>query len=69
MACLLFISVNIYIVSSNFYNNIKRDNSDFIYDVFKNPSIGIDWKEPCKVLNLAIKCLKYFIDLDDLPQA
>ena len=41
----------------------------FVYDVFKNPSIDQDWKEPCEVLHLAIKCLKYFIDLDDLPQA
>ena len=48
---------------------MKDAQGNFIYDVFKNPSIGIDWKEPCEVLNLAIKCLKYFIDLDDLPQA
>ena len=48
---------------------IKDAQGNFIYDVFKNPSIGIDWKESCEVLNLAIKCLKYFIDLDDLPQA
>lgn len=41
----------------------------FVYDVFKNPSIDQDWKDPCEVLNLAIKCLKHFIDLDDLPQA
>lgn len=41
----------------------------FVYDVFKNPSINQDWKDPCEVLNLAIKCLKHFIDLDDLPQA
>ena len=48
---------------------MKDAQGNYIYDVFKNPSIGIDWKEPCEVLNLAIKCLKYFIDLDDLPQA
>ena len=48
---------------------MKDAQGNFIYDVFKNPSIGIDWKEPCEVLNLAIKCLKHFIDLDDLPQA
>lgn len=41
----------------------------FVYDVFKNPSMDRDWKEPCEVLHLAIKCLKHFIDLDDLPQA
>ena len=48
---------------------MKDAQGNYIYDVFKNPSIGIDWKEPCEVLNLAIKCLKHFIDLDDLPQA
>ena len=41
----------------------------FVYDVFKNPSIDQDWKDLCEVLNLAIKCLKHFIDLDDLPQS
>jgi hypothetical protein len=42
----------------------------FVYDVFKNPSpVGHDWAVPCEVLHLAIKCLKHFIDLDDLPQA
>ena len=41
----------------------------FVYDVFKNPSMDRDWKEPCEVLHLAIKCLKHFIDLDDLPDA
>ena len=48
---------------------MKDAQGNFIYDVFKNPSIGIYWKEPCEVLHLAIKCLKHFIDLDDLPQA
>ena len=48
---------------------MKDAQGNFIYDVFKNPSIGIDWKEPCEVLHLAIKCLKHFIDLDDLPQS
>ena len=46
---------------------IKDAQGNFIYDVFKNPSINQDWKNPCEVLNLAIKCLKHFIDLDDLP--
>ena len=42
----------------------------FVYDVFKNPSpVGQNWAVPCEVLHLAIKCLKHFIDLDDLPQA
>ena len=47
----------------------KDPQGYFVYDVFKNPSIDQDWKDPCEVLNLAIKCLKHFIDLDDLPQA
>ena len=47
---------------------MKDAQGNFIYDVFKNPSIGIDWKEPCEVLNLAVKCLKHFIDLDDMPE-
>lgn len=47
----------------------KDSQGYFVYDVFKNPSIDQDWKDPCEVLNLAIKCLKHFIDLDDLPQA
>ena len=46
---------------------MKDAQGNFIYDVFKNPSINQDWKNPCEVLNLAIKCLKHFIDLDDLP--
>ena len=46
----------------------KDSHGNFVYDVFKNPSIYLDWKEPCEVLNLAIKCLKHFIDLDDLPE-
>ena len=48
---------------------MKDAQGNFIYDVFKNPSIGIDWKESCEVLNLAVKCLKHFIDLDDMPEA
>lgn len=48
---------------------MKDTQGYFVYDVFKNPSINQDWKDPCEVLNLAIKCLKHFIDLDDLPQA
>ena len=46
---------------------IKDSQGNFIHEVFKNPSINQDWKNPCEVLNLAIKCLKHFIDLDDLP--
>jgi hypothetical protein len=49
---------------------MKDIHGNFIYDVFKNPSpVGHDWAVPCEVLHLAIKCLKHFIDLDDLPQA
>lgn len=48
---------------------MKDAQGNFIYDVFKNPSINQDWKNPCEVLNLAIKCLKHFIDLDDMPEA
>ena len=49
---------------------MKDTHGNFIYDVFKNPSpVGHDWAVPCEVLHLAIKCLKHFIDLDDLPQA
>ena len=47
----------------------KDIHGNFIYDVFKNPSpVGHDWAVPCEVLHLAIKCLKHFIDLDDLPE-
>ena len=45
----------------------KDPQGYFVYDVFKNPSMDQDWKDSCEVLNLAIKCLKHFIDLDDLP--
>ena len=49
---------------------MKDAQGNFIYDVFKNPSpVGHDWAVPCEVLHLAIKCLKHFIDLDDLPDA
>lgn len=48
----------------------KDSQGNYIYDVFKNPSIiDIDWRVQCEVVLLAIKCLKHFIDLDDLPQA
>ena len=48
---------------------IKDSQGNYIYDVFKNPSVvGHDWSVPCEVLHLAIKCLKHFIDLDDLPE-
>ena len=45
----------------------KDSQGNYIHDVFKNPSMDIDWAVPCEALNLAIKCLKHFIDLDDLP--
>ena len=48
---------------------MKDAQGNFIHEVFKNPSINQDWKNPCEVLNLAIKCLKHFIDLDDMPEA
>lgn len=49
---------------------MKDTHENYIYDVFKNPSpVGPDWAVPCEVLHLALKCLKHFIDLDDLPQA
>ena len=47
----------------------KDSQGNYIYDVFKNPSMDIDWGVPCEALNLAIKCLKHFIELDDLPEA
>ena len=47
----------------------KDSEGNYIHDVFKNPSMDIDWAVPCGALNLAIKCLKHFIDLDDLPEA
>lgn len=47
----------------------KDSQGNYIHDVFKNPSMDIDWAVPCEALNLAIKCLKHFIDLDDLPEA
>ena len=48
---------------------VKDSQGNYIYDVFKNPSVvGHDWSVPCEVLHLAIKCLKHFIDLDDLPE-
>jgi hypothetical protein len=49
---------------------MKDAQGNYVYDVFSNPSpVGQDWASPCEVLHLAIKCLKHFIDLDDLPQA
>ena len=48
---------------------VKDSQGNYIYDVFKNPSAeGQDWVIPCEVLLHAIKCLKHFIDLDDLPE-
>ena len=44
----------------------KDSEGNYIYDVFKNPSMEIDWGVPCEVVHLAIKCLKHFIELDDL---
>ena len=49
---------------------VKDSQGNYIYDIFKNPSVeGQDWVIPCEVLLHAIRCLKHFIDLDDLPQA
>ena len=47
----------------------KDSQGNYIHDVFKNPSMDIDWGVPCEALNLAIKCLKHFIELDDFPEA
>lgn len=47
----------------------KDSQGNYIHDVFKNPSMDIDWAVQCEALNLAIKCLKHFIELDDLPEA
>ena len=47
----------------------KDSQGNYIHDVFKNPSMDIDWAVPCEALNLAIKCLKHFIELDDFPEA
>ena len=44
----------------------KDSEGNYIYDVFKNPSMDIDWGVPCEVVHLAIKCLEHFIELDDL---
>ena len=44
----------------------KDSEGNYIHDVFKNPSIDIDWGVPCEVVHLAIKCLEHFIELDDL---
>ena len=44
----------------------KDSEGNYIHDVFKNPSMDIDWGVPCEVVHLAIKCLKHFIELDDL---
>ena len=48
---------------------IKDSQGNYVYDIFKNPSAeGQDWVIPCEVLLHAIKCLKHFIDMDDLPE-
>ena len=44
----------------------KDSKGNYIHDVFKNPSMDIDWGVPCEVVYLAIKCLEHFIELDDL---
>lgn len=44
----------------------KDSEGNYIHDVFKNPSMDIDWAVPCEVVHLAIKCLEHFIELDDL---
>ena len=47
----------------------KDSQGNYVYDIFKNPSAeGQDWVIPCEVLLHAIKCLKHFLDLDDLPE-
>ena len=45
----------------------KDSKGNYIYDVFKNPSMDVDWGVPCEVVHLATKCLEHFIELDDLP--
>ena len=42
----------------------KDSEGNYIHDVFKNPSMDIDWGVPCEVVHLAIKCLEHFIELD-----
>ena len=42
----------------------KDPKGNYIYDVFKNPSMDVDWGVPCEVVHLAIKCLEHFIELD-----
>ena len=44
----------------------KDSEGNYIHDVFKNPSMDIDWGVTCEVVHLAIKCLEHFIELDDL---
>ena len=44
----------------------KDSEGNYTHDVFKNPSMDIDWAVPCEVVHLAIKCLEHFIELDDL---
>ena len=44
----------------------KDSEGNYIYDVFKNPSMDVDWGVPCEAVHLAIKCLEHFIELDDL---
>ncbi len=44
----------------------KDSEGNYIHDVFKNPSMDIDWGVPCEVVHLAIKCLEHFIELDVL---
>ena len=44
----------------------KDSKGNYIYDVFKNPSMDVDWGAPCEVVHLAIKCLEHYIELDDL---
>ena len=44
----------------------KDSEGNYIYDVFKNPSMDVDWGVPCEAVHLAIKCLEHFVELDDL---
>ena len=66
------LSPNSLLETMNEFLNIqmeKDSQGNYVYDIFKNPSAeGQDWVIPCEVLHLAIKCLKHFIDLDDLPE-
>lgn len=66
------LSDNSLLETLNQFLNVQMEKDslgNYVYDVFKNPSMDIDWKVPCEVVHLAIRCLEHFIDLDDLPEA